>query len=142
MRAAVENLAGVESVGSGGEVLDGGPVLGDEVWGADQATGGAEPVVGQSPVPIELVVHVACLGERRVPFLHREHADEVVARWSEDWPDHAAEVEEWDQWRWERQGPGGASAIRDGVPERAVVFHARALFLPGGDRAAIGFPEQ
>ncbi|MEU1171828.1 hypothetical protein ABZ437_14930 [Streptomyces microflavus] len=86
------------------------------LWGSDQTTGGAEPVVGQSPVPIELVVHVACLGERRVPCLHREHADEVVARWSEDRPDHAAEVEEWDQWRWEGQGPGGASAIRDGVP--------------------------
>ncbi|MCX4407039.1 MULTISPECIES: hypothetical protein [unclassified Streptomyces] len=28
------------------------------------------------------------------------------------------------------------------MPERAVVFHARALLLPGGDRAATGLPEQ
>ncbi|MFF9918986.1 tyrosine-type recombinase/integrase [Streptomyces globisporus] len=116
--------------------------VGGLLWGTDETAGDVEPVVGQSPVPTELVVHVARLGERRVPFLRREHADEVVARWSEDWPDHPAEVEEWDRWRWERQGPGAASAIRDSVPERAVVFHARALFLPGGDRAATGLPEQ
>ncbi|MFD0292025.1 tyrosine-type recombinase/integrase [Streptomyces sp. NPDC127118] len=112
------------------------------LWGTDQAEGSAAPEADQSPVPAELMVHVARLGERRVPFLHREHADEVVARWGEDWPDHAAEVEEWDWWRWEHQGPGGASAIRDGLPKRAVVFHARALFLPGGERTATGAPEQ
>ncbi|MFB7821710.1 tyrosine-type recombinase/integrase [Streptomyces hydrogenans] len=116
--------------------------VGGLLWGTDQTAGGAEPVVRQSPVPAELVVHVARLGERRVPFLHREHADKVVAQWSEDWPDHTAEVEEWDRWRWEHQGPGGTSAIRDRVPERTVVFHARALFLPGGERAATGVPEQ
>ncbi|MFF8432566.1 hypothetical protein [Streptomyces bacillaris] len=93
-------------------------------------------------MPAELVVHVARLGERRIPFLHREHADEVVARWGEDWPDHTAEVEEWDRWRWEYEGLGGASAIREHVPERAVVFHARALFLPGGEHTASGGPEQ
>ncbi|MFD6114727.1 tyrosine-type recombinase/integrase [Streptomyces yangpuensis] len=116
--------------------------VGGLLWGTDQTAGSAAPVVGQSPVPAELVVHVARLGDRRVPFLHREHADEVVAQWSEDWPDHTAEVEEWDRWRWEHQGPGGVSAIRDRVPERAVVFHARALFLPGGERSATGGPEQ
>lgn len=42
---------------------------------------------------------------------------------------------------WEHQGPGGASAIRDRVPNRAVVFHARALFLPGGERAGTELPE-
>ncbi|MFC7217922.1 hypothetical protein ACFQLX_07035 [Streptomyces polyrhachis] len=76
------------------------------------------------------------------PEGHREHADEVVARWSEDWPDHTAEVEQWDRWRWERQGPDGASAVRDRMPERTVVFHARAVFLPGGERAATELPEQ
>ncbi|MFH9739284.1 tyrosine-type recombinase/integrase [Streptomyces roseolus] len=116
--------------------------VGGLLWGTDQAAGSAAPEAGQSPVPAELVVHVARLGERRVPFLHREHADKVVAQWSEDWPDHTAEVEEWDRWRWEHQGPGGTSAIRDRVPERTVVFHARALFLPGGERAATGVPEQ
>ncbi|MFD4857136.1 tyrosine-type recombinase/integrase [Streptomyces atratus] len=116
--------------------------VGGLLWGTDQAEGSAAPEAGQSPVPAELVVHVARLGERRVPFLHREHADEVVARWSEDWPDHTAEVEKWDRWRWEHRGPDGASAIRDRVPEWAVVFHARAVFLPGGERAATGVPEQ
>ncbi|TQE35989.1 site-specific integrase, partial [Streptomyces ipomoeae] len=112
------------------------------LWGADPTAGSAASEAVQSPVPAELVVHVARLGERRVPFLHRKHADEVVARWSEDWPDHTAEVEEWDRWRWEHRGPDGASAIRDRVPERTVVFHARALFLPGGERAAAGLPEE
>ncbi|MFD6803634.1 tyrosine-type recombinase/integrase [Streptomyces cyaneofuscatus] len=116
--------------------------VGGLLWGVDQMTGRAVPEAAQSPVPAELVVHVARLGERRIPFLHREHADEVVAQWSEDWPDHTAEVEEWDRWRWEHQGPGGASAIRDRMPERALVFHARALFLVGGERAATVVPEQ
>ncbi|MGK3091245.1 tyrosine-type recombinase/integrase [Streptomyces sp. WAC01490] len=117
--------------------------VGGLLWGTNETAGSAAPPeASQSPVPAELVVHVARLGERRVPFLHREHADEVVARWGEDWPDYAAEVEEWDRWRWEHQGPEGASAIRDRIPERAVVFHARALFLPGGERTATGGPEQ
>ncbi|MEU6941990.1 site-specific integrase, partial [Streptomyces rubiginosohelvolus] len=116
--------------------------VGGLLWGTDETAGSAAPEAGQSPVPAELVIHVAPLGEWRVPFLHREHADEVVARWNEDWPDHIAEAEEWDRWRWEQQGPGGASAIRERVPERAVVFHARALFLPGGERAATRVPEQ
>ncbi|RZU29872.1 site-specific recombinase XerD [Streptomyces sp. BK022] len=115
--------------------------IGGLLWGTDQ-TGSAVLSADQSPVPVELVVHVARLGERRVPFLHREHAHEVAARWSEDWPDHTALVEEWDRWRWEHQGPGGESAIRDCIPERAVVFHARALFLPGGKRMDAGLPEQ
>lgn len=116
--------------------------VGGLLWGTDQTVGNAAPEAGRSPVPAELVAHVARLGERRVPFLHREHADEVVARWSEDWPDHPVEVEEWDRWRWEHQGPDGASAIRDGIPERTVVFHARTMLLPGGERGAPGFPEQ
>ncbi|THA59584.1 site-specific integrase [Streptomyces sp. A0958] len=116
--------------------------VGGLLWGTDETAGSAAPPeASQSPVPAELVVHVARLGERCVPFLYREHADEVVARWGEDWPDYAAEVEEWDRWRWEHQGPEGASAIRDRIPERAVVFHARALFLPGGERTATGGPE-
>ncbi|MFD7546276.1 tyrosine-type recombinase/integrase [Streptomyces sp. NPDC059816] len=116
--------------------------VGGLLWGTDEAEGSAALQAGQSPVPAELAVYVARLGERRVPFLHREHADEVVAGWSEDWPDHTAQVEEWDRWSWEHQGPGGAGAIRDRVPERVVVFHARALFLPGGERVASGVLEQ
>ncbi|MEU6061107.1 tyrosine-type recombinase/integrase [Streptomyces sp. NPDC047097] len=116
--------------------------VGGLLWGTDQTAGSAASEADQSPIPAELMVYVARLGDRRVPFLHREHADEVVARWGEDWPDYAAEVEEWDRWRWEHQGPGAASAIRDRLPKRAVVFHARALFLPGGERTASGTPEQ
>ncbi|MGY3681588.1 tyrosine-type recombinase/integrase [Streptomyces sp. TE33382] len=116
--------------------------VGGLLWGTDQAAGSAAPKASHSPVPTELVVHVARLGERRVPFFHREHGDEVVARWGEDWPDYAAEVEEWDRWRWEHQGPDGVNAIRDRLPERVVIFHARALFLPGGERTATGGPER
>ncbi|MFI1851799.1 hypothetical protein [Streptomyces sp. NPDC020480] len=114
--------------------------VGGLLRGTDQGAEGVAAGAGQSPVPAELMIHVARLGERRVPFIHREHADEVVAWWSQDWPDRTAEVEEWDRWRWESQGAGGVSAIRDRVPERAVIFHARALFLPGGERMATGFP--
>ncbi|MFD8169524.1 tyrosine-type recombinase/integrase [Streptomyces cellulosae] len=52
----------------------------DLLWGTDKPAGGATPEASQSPVPAGLVVHIARLGERRVPFLHRDHADEVVAR--------------------------------------------------------------
>lgn len=116
--------------------------VGGLLWGTDETAGSAAPEASQSPVPADLLIHVARLGERRVPFLLREHADEVVALWGEDWPARTAEVEEWDRWRWEHQGSDGGSTIRDRVPERAVVFHARALFLPGGERTATGGPEQ
>ncbi|MGW9497467.1 tyrosine-type recombinase/integrase [Streptomyces prasinus] len=116
--------------------------VGGLLWGTDEAVRSPAPEAGQSPLPAEAVVHVARLGERRVPFLHREHAEEVVVRWSRDWPDQTVEVEQWNRWRWEYQGPGGAGSIRDRVPERVVVFHARALFLPGGERAATDLPEE
>ncbi|MET7499509.1 tyrosine-type recombinase/integrase [Streptomyces microflavus] len=96
---------------------------------------------GRSPVPAELTLYVARLGERRVPFLHREHASQVVAQWSQDWPGHKAEVEQWDRWRWEREGSGGTRGVRDAMPERIVVFHARAAFLPNGEREVTGLPE-
>ncbi|MEU6759501.1 site-specific integrase [Streptomyces sp. NPDC046685] len=115
--------------------------IGGLLWGTEQGAEEGVAGAGRSPVPTELMIHVARLGERRIPFLHREHADEVVARWSEDWPDHAAEVEVWDRWRWEHQGPGGASVLRDQMPERSVVFHGRALFLPGGERVLTALPE-
>lgn len=118
--------------------------IGGLLWGNDltQGAGDTAPYAGQSPVPTELMVHVARLGERRVPFLHREHAVEVVVQWSEDWPDRTAEVEEWNRSRWERNGPGGVRAVRDRMSERTVVFRARALFLPSGERESTALPEQ
>lgn len=120
----------------------------DKIGGLLWGTGKSQPFAGagasgaiRSPVPAELVVHVACLGERRVSFLHREHADKVVAQWGEDWPDHTAEVEEWDRGRWEHEGLGGRT-IREKMPERTVVFHFRAVFLPGGQRQAAAIPEE
>lgn len=116
--------------------------VGGLLWGTRQEAGWAAPKAGQSPVPAGLVIHVARLGERHVPFLHREHADEVVARWSEDWPDHTAEVEEWDRRHWEHRGPDSASAIRDRVPDRRIVYHAHAVFLPSGEQLNVGRTEK
>ncbi|NEA72729.1 tyrosine-type recombinase/integrase [Streptomyces sp. SID13588] len=116
--------------------------IGGLLWGPEPgpAPGGSAPGTFRSPVPAERMVHVARLGERRVPFLHREHAVEVVTRWGEDWPGHTTEVEQWDRWRWEQEGPGGVSSVRDRMPERTVVFHARAVLLPGGERRSTDLP--
>ena len=85
---------------------------------------------------------MARLGERHVPFLHREHAEALVEQWRADRPDHLAEVEEWDRGKWEHKGPGGVRAIRDRMPDRKLVFHAHALFAPGGERLNVGGSEQ
>ncbi|MEV7674172.1 tyrosine-type recombinase/integrase [Streptomyces sp. NPDC088752] len=45
--------------------------VGGLLWGTGQAAESAAPGAAQSPVPADLVIHVAHLGERRVPFLHR-----------------------------------------------------------------------
>ncbi|WTX05677.1 hypothetical protein OHV08_25090 [Streptomyces canus] len=83
-------------------------------------------------------MYVALLGERLIPFLHREHAETVVAKWGADHPRFPAEVEEWDRQKWEHKGPGGMQAIRDRMPDRRIVHHAHAVFLPGGERLNIG----
>ncbi|RPK38634.1 tyrosine-type recombinase/integrase [Streptomyces sp. ADI93-02] len=119
--------------------------IGGLLWGTDAIqpfAGAAASGTSRSPVPAELMLYVACLGGRRVPFLHRQHADEVVMQWGMDWPDHTAEIEEWDRGRWEYESPGGMHAIREVMPERAVVFHLRAVFLPGGQRQAATHPEE
>ncbi|MGX1755851.1 tyrosine-type recombinase/integrase [Streptomyces lydicus] len=131
-----------------------GPVLqqtaakvGGLLWGpppqvVQPAAGGSVQGSNQSPVQGDLLVYVARLGERRVPFVHCEHADAVVSQWSADQPGRLAEVEEWDRQEWEQGGVGGMRAVRDRMPDRRIVHHAHAAFLPGGERLNIGRDEQ
>ncbi|MCT9138659.1 tyrosine-type recombinase/integrase [Streptomyces violarus] len=120
----------------------GGLLWGTEPHVLEPATGG--PVFGPSQPSVLAgpTVYVALVGERRVPFLHREHADALVSQWGAGHPGHPAEVEEWDREKWEDKGPDGAQAIRDRMPDRRVVHHAHAVYLPGGDRLNIGRDEQ
>ncbi|MFI5800618.1 hypothetical protein [Streptomyces sp. NPDC051677] len=84
--------------------------VGGLLWGTPhllQPTfGGSVPGPSQKPVPNERLVYLARLGERQLPFAHREHADAVASQWSADHPDHPAEVEEWDRRKGEHKGPG------------------------------------
>lgn len=98
--------------------------------------------MNQDSGPAGPTVYVARLGERRIPFLHRDHAETVVKQWGTDHPDHAFEVEEWPRKKWEDKGPGGARAIRTSMPDRRTVHHAYALYLPGGERLNIGRDDQ
>ncbi|EOT03938.1 hypothetical protein K530_11163 [Streptomyces noursei CCRC 11814] len=103
------------------------------------------PGLSQSSAPAGPDVYVACLGkhgERYVPFLHNEHAQAVASQWGADHPDKPAHVEKWDRPQWEHEGPGGIRAIRDRIPDRRLVHHAHAVFLPGGERLNIGRDEQ
>lgn len=120
--------------------------VGGLLWGTPRSLqpsiGGSVPGPIQKPVPNERLVYVARLGERRLPFAHREHADAVASQWGADHQDHPAEVEEWDRQKWDHEGPGGMRAVRYRMPDRKVVFHAHALFAPGGERLNVGAPEQ
>ncbi|MEV5678938.1 site-specific integrase [Streptomyces sp. NPDC052179] len=121
--------------------------VGDLLWGPrphalEPATGGAAPGPSQPSVPVEPTLYVALLGDRHIPFLYREHADKVASQWGVDHPGHPAEVEEWDREKWEHEGPGGARAIRERMPDRRIVHHAHAVYLPGGDRLNVGRDEQ
>ncbi|WP_406437627.1 site-specific integrase [Streptomyces sp. NBC_00631] len=117
--------------------------VGALLWGTGSsvpasAPGGPVPGPSQDPVPAGPTVYVARLGERLIPFLHREYAEAVAVQWGADHPNHAAEVEEWDREKWEDKGPGGARAIRDKMPDHRIVHHALAVFIPGGERLNIG----
>lgn len=121
--------------------------VGDLLWGSvplpcPSIPGASAPVPSRDTAPAGPTVFVACLDLRLIPFLHREYAEAVVSGWSADNPDRSAEVEEWDQMKWEHEGPGGMSTIRDRMPDRQLVHHARAVYLPGGDRLNIGRCEQ
>ncbi|MFD9871568.1 tyrosine-type recombinase/integrase [Streptomyces niveus] len=130
-----------------------GPVLqqtaakiGGLLWGApvpsQPSIGSVLPGPTQSPISADPMVYAARLGERRIAFLHREHAEALVEQWGGDGRDHSAEVEEWDRGKWEHDGPVGGRAVRDRMPDRRIVFHAHALFAPGGERLNTGVSEQ
>ncbi|AOR33417.1 MULTISPECIES: site-specific integrase [Streptomyces] len=131
-----------------------GPVLqqtaakvGGLLWGTaprptQPAPGGSVPGPSQGAAAAESTVYVARLGERRVPFLHRQHAETLATQWRADHAGRQAEVEEWEHWKWESEGPGGLRAVRDRMPDRRLVHHAHAVFLPGGDRLNIGRDER
>jgi hypothetical protein len=107
--------------------------------------GGALPSAvrpSTDPVSGHAVVFVANVGQRLVPFWLHEHALALVDRWNMERPGRSAEVEVWDQAKWDREGPGGPRAVRDCEPDQQVVFHAYAAFRPGGERVDLSLPEQ
>ncbi|MET9360115.1 site-specific integrase [Streptomyces sp. NPDC006632] len=121
--------------------------VGGLLWGPkphilESAAEGPVPVPSQTSAPAEPTMYVALLGERRIPFLHHEHANAVASQWGADHPNHSSEVEEWDRHEWERTRQGGVRAIRDRMPDRRIVHHAHAAYLPGGERLNIGGDEQ
>ncbi|MDH6435667.1 integrase [Streptomyces sp. SAI-144] len=121
--------------------------VGGLLWGTgprptQPIPGGSVPGPSQSAAAEESAVYIAHLGNRRIPFMHREHAETVASQWGTDHPDHSAEVEEWDRRKWEQEDPSCMRAIRDRMPDRRLVHHAHALFLPGGERLYIGRDEQ
>jgi len=121
--------------------------VGALIWGSaphqfPSAPGGPVPRLSEGPVSAGPDVYVACLGERYVPFLHNEHAQAVVSQWGADHPGKPAHVEKWDRPQWDHEGLGGVQAIRDRMPDRRIVHHAHAMFLPGGERLNIGRDEQ
>ncbi|MFJ9422429.1 tyrosine-type recombinase/integrase [Streptomyces sp. NPDC101249] len=121
--------------------------VGGLLWGTglrptQPTPGGSVPGPSQSAATAESAVYVAHLGNRRIPFMHREHAEAVASQWGTDHPDHSAEVEEWDRRKWEQEDPSRMRAIRDRMPDRRLVHHAHALFLPSGERLYVGRDEQ
>lgn len=116
--------------------------VGGLLWGNSDApqplNGAPEPTPPQGSDAHAGPVYVAHLSGRPVAFLHREHAEVLAEQWSADGPNRIAEVEQWSQERWAREGTGGSRAIRATVPDRRTVHHANAVFLPGGERLNVG----
>lgn len=110
-----------------------------------QADGESDSTTAETdtnPISDPAMVFIARLDEQRIPFLRRGHALAVVDQWGSEQPGRTAEMEEWDRVKWETDGPSGAREIRDRLPDRRLVFHAFAVFRPGGERLALGMPEQ
>ncbi|KJS58284.1 tyrosine-type recombinase/integrase [Streptomyces rubellomurinus] len=101
---------------------------------------GVQPSI--DPVSDQSMVFVANVGQRLVPFLQHEHALALVERWNTERPGRSAEVEIWEQAKWDNEGPGGRGAIRDREADQRTVFHAYAAFRPGGERVDLSVPEQ
>ncbi|MBU7597357.1 tyrosine-type recombinase/integrase [Streptomyces sp. P38-E01] len=122
--------------------------VGELLWGPASGPRGMRPAARGFAPPhhgdgcLQGTVYVARLGERLVPFLHRELADFLVSQWGDDHGESLAELEEWGREKWEDMGPGGTQAIRDKIPDRRIVHHAHAVFLPGGERLNIGCDDQ
>lgn len=95
-----------------------------------------------SPAPPEPLVYVANLGDLRIPFTHREHAETLATRWAADHPGHPVGVQDWDHDKWHHEAPAGLRTPRNQLPDRKLVFHARALYIPGGHRLNTGTPDQ
>ncbi|HEX5534764.1 MAG TPA: tyrosine-type recombinase/integrase, partial [Actinomycetales bacterium] len=140
MRSRYQHLTGQVLQQTAAKV--GGLLWGPTLHPPEPTPGGAALGSSQSLAPTEMTVYIARLGDRPVPFTHREHAEAVVSQWGSDHPGHAAEIEAWDRWKWEQEGPGGMRGIRDRMPDRRLVHHAHAVFLPGGERLNIGRDEQ
>ncbi|MFF9346389.1 tyrosine-type recombinase/integrase [Streptomyces sp. NPDC014734] len=99
---------------------------------------GSRTAVRSGPASVDSAVYLADLGGRRLAFAARQHAEQVVAQWSEDRPGQAAQVEEMRREHWEARG--GAQLIRHEIPDRRMVHHAHAVFLTGGERLNVGSP--
>ncbi|MBB5934356.1 tyrosine-type recombinase/integrase [Streptomyces zagrosensis] len=94
----------------------GGLLWGPKPYALEPATGGAVPGPSQITVPVEPTLYVAILGDRRIPFLYREHADTVVSQWGADRPGHPAEVEEWDWEKWSTRALAAHEPSASGYP--------------------------
>ncbi|PNE36254.1 tyrosine-type recombinase/integrase [Streptomyces noursei] len=99
---------------------------------------GSRAAVRSGPAAVDSAVYLADLGGRRLAFAIRQHAERVVAQWSEDRPGQSAQVEEMGRKHWE--AGGGTQLIRHGIPDRRMVHHAHAVFLTGGERLNVGSP--
>ncbi|AQY20326.1 hypothetical protein T261_02319 [Streptomyces lydicus] len=114
--------------------------VGALLWGATPSaspstSGAPAPGPSQDPDPDDLTVYVARLGERCIPFLHREHADAVASQWGADHSNHSALVEEWDRGR---SGRARAAAVCAPSVSRCLTAGSSTTPMPCTCPAASG----